>query len=77
MHAALQLRAHSPQLLHLAVSIVGRSRENRDNIPRNVPTGQMVLQYVLPPRHESIAIITNVAAATENVAMLLIHTGAV
>ena len=44
MHAALQLRAHNPQLLHLEVSITGLKMEYRDMNPNTVPTGQMVLQ---------------------------------
>ena len=77
MHDALQPREHSPQLLHLEVSMVGFSSEKRDSMPRIVPTGQMVLQYVLPPRHANIPITNNVTAAIAKVVVPLIHTGAV
>jgi hypothetical protein len=75
MQAALQLRAHSPQLLHLVVSITGFSIEKRERVPSSVPTGQMVLQYVRPLRHASVPVMMSVAAAMANVAMLFIHRG--
>ncbi len=39
-----------------------------------VPTGQMSLQYVLPPLQARTITITNVAAAMMNVGRLRIHT---
>ena len=44
MQDALQLRAHSPQPLHLDVSITGLKIEYREINPNIVPTGQTVLQ---------------------------------
>ena len=44
MQPDLQLRAHSPQPLHLSVSMLTRITEALDTRPSTVPTGQMVLQ---------------------------------
>ena len=48
MQEALHLRAHNPQLLHLEVSICTLKREYFEIKPNKVPTGQTVLQYILP-----------------------------
>jgi hypothetical protein len=62
------------QLIHFSVSITGFRSEKRDNAPKTVPTGQMVLQYVRPLRHARTATTMNVMAATANVPMLPITT---
>ena len=74
IHADLQLRAHLLHDMHLSVSITGANTDQRDNRPRSVPTGQIVLQYVRPLRHASTASTTTVTTATTNVPILLIHT---
>ena len=74
MHAALQLRAHKPQPLHLLVSITGFSKEKREKNPNTVPTGQIVLQYVRPLRQASTARITNVRTAITKVPIAFIQT---
>ena len=77
IHEALQLRAHSLHPLHRDVSKRGLYNEYLENIPSSVPTGHMVLQYVLPFLHARIAIIMKVTAATINVPMLFIHISTV
>lgn len=74
MHAALQCRAHSPQLLHLETSITGLKREYLAMVPRNVPTGQIVLQYVRPFRHANKTNTPNVIKAMIKVERLFTHT---
>ena len=44
--------------------MTGRKREKRDSRPRVVPTGQMVLHQVRPPRQARMTIIIKVTAAT-------------
>ena len=77
MHEALQFREQSVQPLHLEVSITSLKTEYRAKNPSTVPTGQTVLQYVLPLRHARTPRIASVRAATENVAALLIQTSVV
>lgn len=48
MHEALHRVAHTPQWVHFAGSIRIFHQEKRLINPKNVPTGQMVLQYVRP-----------------------------
>ena len=74
MQDALQAREHSPQRLHLSLSMLMRSSEKRERKPRTVPTGHTVLHQVLPPRHASMKMSTKVSAATMNVGRLLIQT---
>lgn len=74
MHAALQFLSQAWQLLHFPVSIIGRKIAKREKKLRIVPTGQMVLQYVLPLRAAKMKMIMNVTAAIINVGILLIHT---
>jgi hypothetical protein len=74
MHAALQLRAHSPQPLHLSVLIIGLSNENLEMNPNTVPTGQIVLQYVRPPLHANTTMAMRLTTATIITGMLLSHT---
>jgi hypothetical protein len=50
MHADLHCLPQRPQFLHFSVLIIGLKSENFEKKPNNVPTGQIVLQYVLPPR---------------------------
>ena len=77
MHEALQLRSQSPQPLHLSVSMTGLSHEKRERNPSTVPTGQMVLHQVRPPRQASTATTMKVAIATMSTGKLFIHTSKV
>jgi hypothetical protein len=74
MHDALHLRAQSLQLIHFSVSITGFKSEKRDNKPRTVPTGHIVLQYVRPLRQAKMAMMIKVTTATAKVDMLRITT---
>ena len=74
MQEALHLRVQRLHSLHFSASITGLKSEKREKNPSTVPTGQMVLQYVLPLRHARITTAMSVTAAIMKVGMLLIHT---
>ena len=59
---------------HLEVSKNGRKIANLEKKLRTVPTGQMVLQYVLPLRAARKTSTAKVTEAMKNVGKLLIHT---
>ena len=71
---ALQFFTHILHPTHLLLSIAGRKMENLATKLRMVPTGQIVLQYVLPFLHASTIRIMRVIAAIANVDIDLIHT---
>lgn len=77
MQAALHFRAHKPHETHLSLSIVILKIEKRDKKPNTVPTGQIVLQYVLPFFQANMNKATNVTAAMMKVGRLRIHTSVV
>ena len=54
--------------------MTGRKTENLEKKLRKVPTGQIVLQYVLPFRAARIKMTTKVTEAIMKVGKLLIHT---
>ena len=51
MQEALHPLPQRPQLMHLSSSMVGRKSAKRLTRLKNVPTGQMVLQYSRPQSH--------------------------
>ena len=55
-----------------AVALLGIYDRFEKRIP--VPTGQIVLQYVRPPRHANMMSTTKVRDAMMNVGRLFIHT---
>ena len=77
MQAALQFLEQSEQFLHLSVSKWILNHENRAKKLKMVPTGQMVLQYVLPPRQANTTRITKVTAAIMNTGSERIHVSTV
>ena len=74
MHEALHCFPQSPQLRHFSVSITGANMLRLEKNPRIVPTGQTVLQYVLPPFHANTNITMKVTAAMIKVGSERIHT---
>ena len=74
MAEALQFFVHRPQLTHFEPSMRTFSHEKRARKLSIVPTGHIVLQYVLPPRQASTAMTTSVSEATTSVGRLFIHT---
>jgi hypothetical protein len=48
MHEDLQAREHLPHLVHFSLSNLILRRDIFESSPRNVPTGQTVLQYNRP-----------------------------
>ncbi len=73
MQDALQLREQSLQSTHFDLSITIRKSEKREKKPSTVPTGHIVLQYVLPLRQASIANATSVTPATINIPYPLVQ----
>src|SRR5690554_1634426 len=63
MQDALHFIAHNPHILHLSSTNLIFSREYLLRNPSVVPTGQMVLQYILPPRHDIYPIAITVIKA--------------
>ena len=55
MQEALQVNTHFAQRVHRLSIIRILNTETRDNNPRKVPTGQIVLQYSLPCLKENQA----------------------
>ena len=74
MHRALHWCSQALQCLHFSVSIIGLKAEKRERKESVVPTGQMLLQYVLPPLKDSATMMTSVTAAIIKVGMLRIQT---
>ena len=77
MQAALQFLEQSEQFLHLSSLKWIFRNEKRAKKLSMVPTGQMVLQYVLPPRQANITRITKVTAAMMNTGNERIHVSTV
>ena len=67
IHEALHFFAQSPHFTHLSWSMTGFITEFSAKIERIVPTGQIVLQYVRPPRNARIAISTSEKRAIPNI----------
>ena len=74
MQAALQFFEHIEQFLHFSASKRTFSHEKRAKNDRIVPTGQIVLQYVRPPRQASTTSTTSVTKAITNTGSDRIHT---
>ena len=77
MQAALQFLEQSEQFLHLSSLKWIFRNENLAKKLSMVPTGQMVLQYVLPPRQANITRTTKVTAAMMNTGNERIHVSTV
>ena len=77
MQAALQFLEQSEQFLHLSSLKWIFRNENRAKKLSMVPTGQMVLQYVLPPRQANTTRITKVTAAIMSTGNERIHVSMV
>ena len=77
MHAALQFLEQREQFLHFFSSKRIFRKENRAKNESIVPTGQMVLQYVRPPRQARINSTTSVADAMISTGSDFIHTSTV
>ena len=71
MHCALHFRSHTLHFTHLSVSIIGLNAAKRARKLSAVPTGQMLLQYVRPPRNAKATTTTSVIPATISTGTLL------